>query len=745
MSGYLGFSRLGKKGRLGNQIFEISSVIGLAKKYNRIPVFNEWSYEKYFNGKLTHSDFRGFVDIKEQYFHHHEWTFDETKNYDIDGYLQAEKYFINCKDEIKEFFTFKPEFIEATKNKLPSKIWDKETILFQIRRGDYFQNPCYYQISITYYIDALITHFPNWQDYNIIFFSDELSYCHIHFDCLPNAYFTDGLNDIEQVAIGTLCDHFIIANSSFGWWQTWLGEKPHSKIIHCGHLHSGKLQEKSEPKDYYPERWKRHQKDSYKIDLTDVTFTIPVFYDSIDRKQNLDLCVCMLQNHFDTHISISEQGGTKFEYMSKWARYTRFDNKDFHRTKMLNDMAIEAETPYLANWDADVIIAPMQVYLSVLKLREGADVVFPYDGRFARLPRIPWFKTIEKALDIGIIGDTEPKGKRGKPVPEYSVGGAVFFNKESFIDGGMENEFMISFGPEDCERNDRFTKLGFKIERVCELSSGLGGPLYHIDHWCGPDSTPQNPHFKANHRELEKGRAMSKEELRAYVDSFYWRHKYTEKYYNRISPGSIESAKEVYKELRRMGIWPTTVFDVGCGVGEWAKDNFYYGLDYKIPIKSLTFDQERYINCDLEKEVYEPWTFAPFEKYDLCLCLEVAEHISEGRADVLIEMLCKLSDHVLFSAAIPGQGGTGHINEKWASWWAEKFETNGFYPHKADLRKVLFHNENVEVWYRNNLILYTREKFEIDYELDFVHPKMFASCIQHYKNQLYTAPTIPTL
>lgn len=392
-------------------------------------------------------------------------------------------------------------------------------------------------------------------------------------------------------------------------------------------------------------------------------------------------------------------------------------------------MAIAADTPFIANWDADVIIPPMQIYLSVLRLKEGQDMVFPYDGRFARLPRELWFKPIEKLLDIGAIGDTEPKGKRGRPVPESSVGGAVFFNKESFIDGGMENEYMISFGPEDCERNDRFTKLGFKI---ASQNDRVIGCLYHIDHWCGPDSSVRNPFFKANHEELEKVRAMSADQLRKYVDTWPWRHKYTERYYRRISEGAVRSAKEVYKELEKLFDFDT-VMDIGCGIGEWNNENpFYLGMDFNTPQKSLIIKPHQYSNIDLEKETLN---IVPLG-FDLCLCLEVAEHISEARADALIEMLCNLSDRVLFSAAIPGQGGTGHINEQPAHYWAAKFEANCYYPYKTDIRKTLFHNPNVEIWYRNNMILYTKEKFEIDYELDFVHPELFLSCITNLKNLL---------
>lgn len=699
-------SSLGTHGRIGNQLWQVACVLGTAEKNNTEAVFPEWEYEKYFEQALPHGAMSKITYLEKQY-HYQEIT---GTDLDLHGYWQSQKYF--PKDYRPKF---KKEFLEPLK---AHEAFTKETIGIHIRRGDYVTNPkfnsLYFQLPVTWFISALVS-IEGWQDKNIVIVSDDLPYVKIHFGALNNVYFMEG-TDIEDLAYYSLCDTQIMANSTYSWWGCFLSEKQNG--IHSGKMFAGDFAGK-DIRDFYLGKWKLH--DNFKLDLADLTFTIPVFCDSKDRKQNLDLNVCILQTNFDTNIIIGEQGNS-FEYFSQWCKYMSFDLPHFHRTKMLNDMALASETPYIANWDADVIIAPLQIYLSVMKLREGADMVFPYDGRFARLPREQWFKPIEKSLDIGVIGDTEPKGKRGRPVPEYSVGGAVFFNKESFCDGGMENEFMISFGPEDCERNDRFKKLGFKVERVCELKQGLGGPLYHIDHWCGPDSTPQNPFFKKNHAELEKGRAMTREELRLYVDTFPWRHRYTEAYYKRIEGGAAKSAAEVYRIL------PfdfETIIDIGCGIGEWKFKN-YTGVDYNTPFKP-----ERYINCDLETgTVNFTWT------YDFCLCLEVAEHLSEERADILIEMLCNLSDRVLFSAAIPGQGGTGHINCQWQSWWAEKFEANGFFPYKTDLRKALFHNDNCEVWYRNNLILYTRKKFKIDYELDFVHPKMFTSCLQHYQNQL---------
>lgn len=75
---------------------------------------------------------------------------------------------------------------------------------------------------------------------------------------------------------------------------------------------------------------------------------------------------------------------------------------------------------------------------------------------------------------------------------------------------------MISFGPEDCERNDRFTALGHDIRRT-------GGPLFHIDHWCGPNSSRHNPYFRANHKELDKIRLLDKEALTLYINTWSWR------------------------------------------------------------------------------------------------------------------------------------------------------------------------------------------------------------------------------
>jgi hypothetical protein len=693
----ISFSQLGKYGRLGNQLFQVASTMGLAEKHGAQAAFPPWEYEPYFETPIPHGDMQT-PRVEERFFHHHDW--DIVGDSDLLGYLQSEKYFGSTRLKLKQSF--------VDECKAAFDIFQRETICIQVRRGDYVGNPGYYQLSSNFYLDALVTHFPNWQDYNLLITSDDIEYCRTMFEGLPNACFPSSNTDIQDLALASACDHFIISNSSFGWWSACLGEKPHSKIIHSGHMYAGKLARK-EIRDYRPARWIEYKKESYKIPLRDLTFTIPLLYDHEHRKENLDLVLYLLQDGIDANYIFCEQGGRKFEYTSQWGKYMTLDSPLFHRTRMLNDMAAAAETPYIANWDADVIIPTAQILAAVEALRAGADMVFPYDGRFGRMNREKWWPRIQGARDIGVVRDAELKGR----TPDHnSVGGAVMWNKESFIDAGMENENFISFSPEDCERHDRAKILGYDIRRV-------RGTLFHMNHFVGINSTPSNPYFQKGTEEIEKIRKMDRRTLRAYIDTWTWRNPYTARYYHTISQGSIRSAQVVMSAL---GFQPKSIIDVGCGVGEWhAGHPDYTGVDYQVQREDLLIPAERFVECDLNHE------FPQLDRtFDLCLCLEVAEHLKPSRAEGLVKMLCNLSDRVLFSAAIPHQGGTGHMNEAWQSYWAELFKQNGFGAAKRqpDIRDCA----EVELWYRQNIVLY--ERGARDRVQDFVLPAYYLQIVE---------------
>lgn len=497
------FSRLGKQGRLGNQLFQITGTVGLGKKHGLDPVFPKWRYARYFH---PHPDLRFGYHLKahilrERSFHHHEWDIPSRGDVDIHGYLQSAKYF-----PAEDVIRFRSGFLRIIKEK-HEKLLSRKTLGLQIRRGDYVNNPNYTQLTMGYFISAMEKHFPDWEERNIVIFSDDQEYCKVHFGNLPNVSFSR-MNEVEDMALMSMMDGLIISNSSYGWWGAWFASQHGAKIVRPSRHVEGELAMKSNIKDLYPDEWLVHEWDS-KIDLMDCTFTIPVSYDHPDREENLRLTLDQIGRDFVTNVIIQEQSGRsmKFEGFRKSKNVIEvlhFQSRTFHRTAMLNQMARHAKTPYIANWDADMLSPPMQLLMTLKALRSGGvDVCYPYDGVFARVPRKPWFQKIRET-DIGTVKKSVFQGMTEGFV---SVGGAVFANRESFLRAGGENEKFISYSPEDVERSERFPRLGLVVHRV-------KGPIYHMDHYVGVNSCKDNPYFAAGERELERIRRMTDDQLR---------------------------------------------------------------------------------------------------------------------------------------------------------------------------------------------------------------------------------------
>jgi SAM-dependent methyltransferase len=188
-------------------------------------------------------------------------------------------------------------------------------------------------------------------------------------------------------------------------------------------------------------------------------------------------------------------------------------------------------------------------------------------------------------------------------------------------------------------------------------------------------------------------------------------------------------------------IKPTSVVDVGCGLGTFLKAfkelgvKNVLGLDGKWVNRNLLF---KYIEPDEFKEVDLESPIQVNRRFDLVISVEVAEHLSEKRADGFVNDLVKLGDNVLFSAAIPGQGGDHHINEQWISYWREKFERHG-YQLRDLFRDKLWDNQDVFWWYRQNMFLFVSEKSFLyqpsqkqpEKVLHVVHPDLFHTWINY--------------
>ena len=183
---------------------------------------------------------------------------------------------------------------------------------------------------------------------------------------------------------------------------------------------------------------------------------------------------------------------------------------------------------------------------------------------------------------------------------------------------------------------------------------------------------------------------------------------YDSKFYEDMLEGSKRSA-EIILPLVFSEVQPKSIVDVGCGTGAWLsiakKMNVsdVLGLDGGYAKDHLLIKPNEFRATDISKG------FSLDRKYDLAFCLEVGEHISNSKSSILVDSLARAADVILFAAALPGQGGTHHINEQWPDFWQRLFQEKD-YVRIDCIRPLIYKNPNVEWWYRQNLCLYIHKK-----------------------------------
>ncbi len=183
---------------------------------------------------------------------------------------------------------------------------------------------------------------------------------------------------------------------------------------------------------------------------------------------------------------------------------------------------------------------------------------------------------------------------------------------------------------------------------------------------------------------------------------------YNTAYYNQIIDNVFLSASEIVPKIIE-SFNPKSVIDVGCGIGAWLKAfdrngiKDYLGIDGEYILdKDLLIDKQKFLKMDLTN------TSKINRKFDIAISLEVAEHIELNSSHKFIDFLAQLSDIIIFSAAIPGQGGTYHINEQWPEFWQKEFLRNNFIMIDL-LRSKLINNPNILWWYKQNIFVFIKK------------------------------------
>ena len=182
-------------------------------------------------------------------------------------------------------------------------------------------------------------------------------------------------------------------------------------------------------------------------------------------------------------------------------------------------------------------------------------------------------------------------------------------------------------------------------------------------------------------------------------------HTYSSDFYQYIDAGSRASAQVVSSLLlREMRI--ASLLDVGGGHGAWAREWLAAGVADVLAVDGAYVDQGQLavpIAHFKSHDLAQPLDLK--RSFDLVQSLEVAEHIAADRADTFVDNLVRHGDVILFSAAVPRQGGEHHVNEQPPEYWRQKFAERGYAVYDW-LRPLLADQRMVKPWYRFNSFIY---------------------------------------
>ncbi|MCV9927465.1 alpha-1,2-fucosyltransferase [Flavobacterium sp. LS1R49] len=415
------FSKLEKKGHLGNQLFQIASTLGIAIKNNQEFCYPKWSYNASFTKSLPLIQNLEWIALKEKQFHYDVVELD-TKNYDLEGWFQSEKYFDI--DSAKSYFQFKSSLLTNLKIKYKDA-FAKKNILISIRRGDFVDHPDYFQLPIQYYIHALISNFPDWSKSSLIILSDDIEYCKYHFSFLENAYFANQLSAIEQLALSSMCDDFIISNSTFSWWCAWLGEKVDSKVIRPLHYFTESKRKVDNDQDYFPERWQVFNHLNLKLDLENTQIVL--------TKENL-----ILEKYLQCNFNFINQNAI--------LKLDATKQVDFERngiTLIINDC----------------VLPPFLIYVTKTSLENSVGYV---KGSFFNISKYLDQNLFQKQFDYGLFAKILNKKNSEKKTKKI---GFVLIRK---------NQEKIKALNKNFENLD-FEKLGFRT--FCSFAGKIKGFL----------------------------------------------------------------------------------------------------------------------------------------------------------------------------------------------------------------------------------------------------------------------------
>ena len=226
---------------------------------------------------------------------------------------------------------------------------------------------------------------------------------------------------------------------------------------------------------------------------------------------------------------------------------------------------------------------------------------------------------------------------------------------------------------------------------------------------------------------------------------------YDDGFFEYLRQKSRNSAQEIVPLVCRL-VEPKSVVDIGCGTATWLAVFQEHGVENVFGVDGdyvnrakLEIPLEKFYPFDLTKPL------ALNKEFDLAMSLEVAEHLPAEAADTFVNSLTSLSPIIMFSAAIPAQGGVDHINEQWQNYWVEKFASQN-YEVIDYLRQQVWQNDNINYWYAQNILLFVERQYlanstELNklwqetrsWQPNLVHPDKYLELVANYEQEYQAA------
>jgi SAM-dependent methyltransferase len=205
---------------------------------------------------------------------------------------------------------------------------------------------------------------------------------------------------------------------------------------------------------------------------------------------------------------------------------------------------------------------------------------------------------------------------------------------------------------------------------------------------------------------------------------------YTAKFYRELE-STRESAREMLPIILEL-LKPASIVDLGCGAGHWLAAASELGVRDLLGVEGGWALKAKLAIAREKLLVHDLGTPLKLERrFDLALSLEVAEHLPASQAQAFVQTLCEAADRVVFSAAIPGQGGRHHVNERWPFYWSELFDGFGYECYDL-LRPKIWNNPGVLWYYAQNCLIFARAGSLTQFgpavhPLSLVHPVLWSA------------------